>query len=135
MYKASAAFPACTSAAGIEKDAILTALPPQHFSVGPNDALFADFLSRPEGPASGMLRERMPRARRSLELLLGGRKELDEQELTTSTMIELFLGPVFFHALFTPRVWPKERAEQLSEEGLAELFARTFVRARAARRP
>jgi AcrR family transcriptional regulator len=98
-------------------------------------ALFADLLSRPDGPASRMLGERMPRARRSLELLLGGRKKLDEHELPFSTTIELLLGPLFFHALFTPRIWPNEGAEQLSAEDLAALFAGMFAKVIAPQRP
>jgi AcrR family transcriptional regulator len=90
-------------------------------------ALFADLLSRPGGPASHLLRAKMPHATRILEILLKEPPKSVRSKLHVTTMIELLLGPLFFHALFTPRIWEAEKSEQLSADALADLLTTTFL--------
>jgi AcrR family transcriptional regulator len=81
-------------------------------------ALFADLLSRPDGPASNLLRAKMSHATRILEVLLDEPSKSEASRLPLTTMLEFLLGPLFFHALFTPRIWGAEKSEQLTADVL-----------------
>jgi AcrR family transcriptional regulator len=94
-------------------------------------ALFADLLSRPDGPASNLLRAKMPRATRSLGALLDAPSRRKRPRLPLTTMIELLLGPLFFHALFTPRIWGAGDQTHLAADDLVTVLTKAFLCARS----
>jgi AcrR family transcriptional regulator len=93
-------------------------------------ALFADLLSRPEGPANRLLKAKLPRAMRSIEALLGSQVMAGQsRRLPSSVIIELLLGPLFFHALFTPRIGAGGQQGGLSADELADTLTESFLSA------
>lgn len=99
-------------------------------------ALFADLLSRPEGPASRLLKAKMPRAMRSIEALLGSQMTAGRSlGLPPTLIIELLLGPLFFHALFTPRISSGDRNGEPSADEFADKLTRSFLCAVSKRKP
>jgi AcrR family transcriptional regulator len=91
-------------------------------------ALWADFLSRPDGAASRLVKSKVSRAMQSLTSVLAPpTTSVESREVPVTVMIELLLGPLFFHALFTPRLWGKNPQRTLSNDEFADVLASAFM--------
>ncbi|SRR5579875_727050 len=89
-------------------------------------ALFADLLARPDGPASRMLKERMPRLLHGLGTLLASRVG-KSSEVPVPLLIQLLAGPMILHLLMRPTLSDAMDGELPTLQEAAVSFANALL--------
>lgn len=93
-------------------------------------ALFADLLSRPDGPASRIAATKFPRMfRRATALLMPQIRAGRLRDLPLPLIIQLMVGPLATHMLLRPPLQTALGPELPTVEETCEIFADAFLRA------
>ncbi|MER6303495.1 TetR/AcrR family transcriptional regulator [Kitasatospora sp. NPDC001539] len=93
-------------------------------------AVFADLLSRPDGPAARMMAANMPQIVDGLGRLLLPHVEAGRlRPLPLTVLVQLLLGPMLNHVLLRPVLEPALGTDLPSLEEASALFADAYLRA------
>lgn len=89
-------------------------------------ALFADLFARPDGPASRLLKERMPRLLRGLGTLFSSQTGT-RNDVPLPVVIQLVAGPLILHMLMRPTLANMAQGELPSVPDVAAVFAKAIL--------
>lgn len=93
-------------------------------------ALFADVLSRPDGPSSRVQRANLPRLLNSVDTLLGSEMRAGRlHPMPLPLLVQLMFGPLAMHLLLRPTLEPALGSTLPTVRETSEIFADAFLRA------